>query len=374
MNRLTSVSYGLILGVAGCLPVSGEIVTHRQAMKLAQQFFNESAGEVTAPVRMVYNGRNLTTRKLFTPFYTFTSPRGGFVIVSAENKTFPILAYSLTGGFDDKKLSDAQRALLRSYARDIERIRYDGRQPEEAPDAWRYYPEYVAGLLHGSDNFVYSPVGAPVGDEGRERLESLMELDRSDDLYSSLYTPAQWYELTDGEFARDGYVLVGLLDGRGGVDPVTVGGRKGDMYRVSFGDTDGDERPWMARLFATEFLSDGMIADLYDVPVREIPESRERPFELYDSFIAEQAAAAAERMSVSSDPLVRRLGGGRFSVTMPGRISLVRVYDMAGAWIATQTYGDTETAWIDLGAQPGGFYVAQIFSEGERPVSFKLYR
>lgn len=367
-----------VVSLAACtvLPAGAEIVTHMQAKRLAQEFFNEASREVTPEVEMVYKGKDLTTQKLFTPFYTFNSPRGGFVIISAENKTMPILAYSLTDRFSEDKLSEAERQLLGAYARDVEMIRYDDRVPYEAMKAWGNFPQYVHDLLARRPEVVYSAVGAPDAAEARERIDNLLTLTRSEDLYSDLYSPDQWAQLADEQFARDGYVLMGLL-GPEDVSPVIISGRQGNFYRITL--TEG-HAPWMALLNATEYLSDGMIADFYSVPILGQAPQEDTAFGFYESIIADFEHDAAERTRSFEErlrptqPILTHVGGGRFGVTMPSDITLVRLYNVGGAMIGQQTYGGTPTAWIDLGHEPGGFYLAQVFSEGADPVTFKLYR
>ena len=368
-----------VAGAVFAVPQAGaEIVTHAQAMRLAQQFFNEAAGEiVTPPVEMVYKGKNLTTNKLFTPFYTFNSPRGGFVIISADNKTFPILAYSLTSGFDENRLTPGERRLLRNYARDVELIRYDSRVPEEAIAAWSHFPQYVHGLLHSPGEIYSSTPGVPDDAEAREIIGRIMATDDSDDLYSSLYSPDQWETMTDDQLGRDRYVLMGVVESEDTAWPMTVSGKRSGMYRISFGE---GKEPWMARLNATEYLSGGLLADFRYVPESEEPVIEEHPFEFYESTVAEFAAAreaerrALEESLMPTEPVLKALGGGRFSIDMPGEITLVRIFNVGGAMIGQQTYGGTHTAWIDLGHEPGGFYLAQVFSEGSDPVTMKLYR
>lgn len=125
---------------------------------MAQKFFNESKGFVTPPVRYVYNGKDLTTQRLFTPFYVFNSPSGGFVVVSAENKAFPILAYSLKDNFDKEKMTPMTRSILSDFSRDIEMIRYDGRIPLDAIEQWATYPEVVFDMLKNPENDDYYAV------------------------------------------------------------------------------------------------------------------------------------------------------------------------------------------------------------------------
>lgn len=136
-------------------PLCAETVGQKEAKSMAQKFFNESKNYVTPPVDYVYNGKDLTTQRLFTPFYVFNSPSGGFVIVSAENKAFPILGYSLTEKFSKDKMSPMVRSILSDFSRDIEMIRYDSRVPDDAFSQWITYPEVVFDMLKNPDNEDY---------------------------------------------------------------------------------------------------------------------------------------------------------------------------------------------------------------------------
>ena len=132
---------------------------------MAQKFFNETRNYVTPPVTYVYNGKDLTTQRLFTPFYVFNSPSGGFVVVSAENKAFPILAYSLKENFDKDRMSPMTREILSDFSRDIELIRYDSRIPSDAMEQWISYPEVVFDMLKNPDNNDYYAVAFSDGGE-----------------------------------------------------------------------------------------------------------------------------------------------------------------------------------------------------------------
>lgn len=153
---LTVVAAGFIM-IAGSHPAYSETVGQKEAKAMAQKFFNESKNYVTGPVTYVYNGKDLTTRRLFTPFYVFNSPSGGFVIVSAENKAFPILGYSLTGKFEKDKMTPMVKEILADFSRDIELIRYDSRIPTDAIEQWSTYPEVVFDMLKNPENEDYYP-------------------------------------------------------------------------------------------------------------------------------------------------------------------------------------------------------------------------
>lgn len=150
----------LTMAVCWLIPAGGhrlhaETIGQKEAKAMAQKFFNESRNYVTPPVTYVYNGKDLTTQRLFTPFYIFNSPAGGFVVVSAENKAFPILAYSLKEKFDKDKMTPMVKDVLSDFSRDIEMIRYDTRIPSDAIEQWATYPEVVFDMLKNPDNEDY---------------------------------------------------------------------------------------------------------------------------------------------------------------------------------------------------------------------------
>ena len=92
IGKLTSRA--LVAGAALCiaaLPALAETVSQKHASKIAETFFNTAYGIHVAAPKFAWNGRQLTTDRLFTPFYIYNHPRGGFVIISAENKAFPVL-------------------------------------------------------------------------------------------------------------------------------------------------------------------------------------------------------------------------------------------------------------------------------------------
>lgn len=161
MGRLKKIL--LTFAVCGLMPAGGhlmhaETIGQKEAKSMAQKFFNESKNYVTPPVNYVYNGKDLTTQRLFTPFYVFNSPSGGFVIVSAENKAFPILAYSLKETFNKDKMTPMVRSILTDFSKDIEMIRYDSRIPSDAIEQWATYPEVVFDMLKNPDNEDYYAV------------------------------------------------------------------------------------------------------------------------------------------------------------------------------------------------------------------------
>ncbi len=348
---------------------------------MAQQFFNEAYKEPTAPVKMVYNGKRLTTDRLFTPFYVYNQPRGGFVIISAENKTFPVLGYSLKDNFDPDALTESEKGWLQSYAYDIEMIRYDSRIPEEAIKAWGDFPAYVVNLLNAS--YDATDVSLEQGEVCNE-MEQLLAVDDADSSrdgeYSAFYTPAQWQDMLDAELQKKGEVAVGFVNTSRKLFPGVVHGKKGDYYRIEF------ERPnnWLLRLLSAEILGERMIA-LIGEPRYKAPEEEEAPaFEFYDSYSQELTRESQPstnsiedaRMSILSDsPIVKAVGGGHFDVVLPENARLAMLYNIQGSHLGRATYGGSSpVAHINLEGEPQGFYLAVIFGESGKAYGVKLYR
>lgn len=366
----------MILLSAGLLPAGlrAETVSQKEAMQKAQIFMNQANGRVMAPVKMVYNGRYLTIGRLFVPFYVYNEPAGGFVIISAENKTFPILGYSLKENFDPDHLGEKEKALLTSYARDIEMIRYDNRVPEEAIKAWQDYPGYIIALL----NAPYEATDPTFTmEEATERLDRIVDTGLAEETASDIYSPGQWEDMIDRELDLNRSVALGIVE-RGRVFPTIVYGRKGDFYRIEL-----DRRnQWLMRLLPSELLSGIQIADFSypaTIPLKEetVPE-----FALYDEFIAEQTAAREAELKkaeisdsmIPQEPIVESIGGGRFSIYLPENIRMMTIYNLGGAISNIRTFKDTNVAHADISHEPSGFYFASILGESGKTYGVKLAR
>ncbi|MBD5370134.1 MAG: hypothetical protein HDR80_03180 [Bacteroides sp.] len=375
MKKILSITAALFL-MAPCA-LNGETVSQKQAKQMAQDFFNQAYGEVTPPVKLAYAGKRLTTDRLFTPFYVYNTSRGGFVIISAENKAYPILGYSLKSGFDADRLSEAEKGWLRGYAEDIEMIRYDPRVPAKAVAAWQNYPEYVASLLGG----IYEATDPDMTyAEAYATLEPLLSTEAQDvdSYYSAYYTPDSWQQtvadnlVTDG---RDGSVAVGYVDFRKRLFPGVAHGRKGDYFRIAF-DRPND---WLLRLTAAEFMGERMVAAL-GRPGYVEPEEEEEPAFVYleevlapTRSIAPSGAGAGEGL-MAVDPLVRAIGSGHYDVVLPENAALAQVYNLSGSYVGRHTYAGQPVAHIDIEAEPSGFYFAIIYGESGRPYGVKLWR
>lgn len=300
--------------IAG-LNLNAETVSQKMASQLASTFFNTVYGEVTAKPKLVWNGRELTTDRLFAPFYVYNHPRGGFVVISAENKAFPVLAYSKNSIFDKSRMDQGEKDLFTRYAREIEMIRYDSRSPESAIEAWGNLAQYVTDVLN---NPYATPEYRRLGEEAKESLE---QIDRRN---SAIFMPtAVEFNIYDPDRYRD-YSL----------DDVTTD------------DIMEEEVPFK---FYEDFISD--IAE----------EERAR-------------AAAYENILHPTEPLLHYLGGGHITIQLPTDARLMRVYSIAGGRMQEKYFHNTPLMNIDLSGMPSGYYVILALAENGDIYSFKVRR
>lgn len=382
-NMMNGLKYFALAAVVASVPAetaSAETVSRRQAADLAQKFFDQAYHELTAPVvlasdgkRMTF-GKGLTTDRLFTPFYIFNQPRGGFVIISAENKAFPILGFSLKSKFDPDSLTEQERGWLKGFAKDIELIRYDPRVPEEAVSAWQNYPQYVVDILNARLTATDASITSADAEKALEPLLYSAGDDSTDAYFSAIYTPEQWKDMIADQIDSDSEVCLGYVDDSKVLYPAVAHGRKGDYFRLQF-DRPND---WLLRLMPAEFMGERQIASLSKPTYTPDPEPEETPFEFYDSFIAEQNESARVReealSALPAEPVITTTGAGHFDILLPENARLAMIYNLNGAHVGRFTYSGQPMAHINIEREPAGFYFALIYGESGKPYGIKLYR
>lgn len=251
------------------ISMRAENVSQKQASEIAETFFNAVNGQIMSKPKLVWNGRQLTTDRLFAPFYIYNHPRGGFVIIPADSKAFPIIGYSKTGRFDRDKLTEKENDLLKKYAHEIELIRYDSRIPERAISAWQNLPLYINKVLN---NPYDTPEFNSLNEDQKENLE---EIDRRNN--SIMLPSAIEFKLYDPENFRD-YTL----------DDVTT-----------------EDIPFK----------------FYEDFIKEIEQERK------------ERMAAFEELLSPTKPVILSSGGAHYTISFPENIKLIRIYNMSGAKI-----------------------------------------
>ena len=351
-----------------------EYVSQREAKKIAELFFNAAHGTKMPTPEFVYNGRRLTTDRLFSPFYIYNNTSGGFVIISADNKAFPILAYNLHSKFKQEEMTDDLKALLTLYARHIEYIRFDGQEPVKAIAAWQNLPQHIYNILNSTDAHNFG-----IKQNTKElinRFTTDVETDYTTSS-SAIYYPEQWQDLMKEEICLNELYAFGIVNDEI-LTPILMKGYKGDMFRLLINNSISG----YYRLFPTEIISQDHIAIFSNRTANEEePWEEETPsFEFYDSYIAEMnAERQAQQTAIQTahlvvEPIVCYNGGGHYSITLPENISMARVFNLSGAEATRTTYSNTNSALIDISHQPNGFYFAVIYGETGKRYNIKLFR
>lgn len=362
----------VITVILGILPGVAETVSQKQAQKLAHLFFNEAAGRVTAPPKLVYNGRKLTTGRLFTPFYVYNTSLGGFVIISAENKAFPILGFSLKDSFNPEILGETEIEVLTSYATEIELVRYEGTESEQAFRCWQNYPEYVHDIL--SARYIATDPKFSI-EESANMLDYAIWNDNA--IYSDLYTPEQWRYMIDEELQNKESVALGFM-GKNRLFPAIVYGRQGEYFRIEMSERNS----WLMRLNATEVISGSMIAVNGSSIIPEEDYLEEIPFAEHNEFIVEANEIEENRRSLpsidipimDSKPSLKALGGGHYEIYLPEEAVESRIFNIAGSQVGWNKFRNTNVVNVDLSAEPSGFYFISILGESGTPYGLKLIR
>ena len=97
--------------------VNAQQISRQQALQKAQRFM---PGKQFGEVRNFARGGNVSDSE---PFYIFNAEgKKGFVIVSGDDRTRPILGYSKTGNLDIDQLPENLKGWLDGYARQIEAL------------------------------------------------------------------------------------------------------------------------------------------------------------------------------------------------------------------------------------------------------------
>lgn len=352
-------------------PGLSETISQKQAQQMARQFFNKATGKTVAPPKLVYNGKKLTTDRLFTPFYVYNSSTEGFVIIPADNKAFPILGFSLKDNFDPNKLSEATIALLQSYALEIEKIRYDASDISSTVSAWLNYDNFIDEVL--KSKYLAWDTNISV-EEAQIKLDAAY---RDDNLaYADVFTPYLWQEIMEDDLANKGEIIAGLPY-KGTLYPIIIHGSQGDYFRMEFTERNS----WLMRINATEAIPSTMVAIVPNL-VQEEDTAEEESFIFLTDILDDASKIELQRQEVSSidvpqlgsEPMVLANGSGHFEIIMPEPVKTVGVFNFSGSLLNRQKYSENNKVYVDLLAEPSGFYILQVISDTGKSYGFKIYR
>ena len=122
MNKTIIIVWLLMTSLA----LSAAEISQQQALDNARAFMLQKRGGIMAASRAKKAIDMKPAETGMPELYAFNTEGGGYVIASADDRTLPVLGYSLTGRFDASRIPDNMRAWLQDYA---EQIRMLGNAP-----------------------------------------------------------------------------------------------------------------------------------------------------------------------------------------------------------------------------------------------------
>jgi len=136
---MKKIIFSISLLLVGLL-CSAKVITESQAASYAQKFFRTST-----PVKLVVNSEQIACENAYEAplYYVFNNPAGGWVMISGEDTSLPVLAYSNTGSFEVKGMPENIKYFMNSYRSDMKTLRsYNLARNERIEKAWNTIGEF----------------------------------------------------------------------------------------------------------------------------------------------------------------------------------------------------------------------------------------
>lgn len=126
MKRLFLLLFTLLPGL-----LFADNIPQQKAQEIAQQFFAATARTRSASLRMIWDGESHATRSTAHPaYYVFNNESGrGFVIVSGDDRTVPILGYSFDQNFDAESMPSNLRGWMTGLREHVNTLRAQNALP-----------------------------------------------------------------------------------------------------------------------------------------------------------------------------------------------------------------------------------------------------
>lgn len=125
LNRLFSIVIAMVLPISALLAAP---VDKEQALEKARQFYS-GRGQVskTRKLKQVARAVDVSTAMVNDCFYVFNAgEREGFVIISGDDRTQPVLGYADEGSFSADNIPDNLKAWLDNYAAQLSYLQESG--------------------------------------------------------------------------------------------------------------------------------------------------------------------------------------------------------------------------------------------------------
>ena len=114
--------YTIVLLLMMSLVLSAAEISQEQALGNARSFMLQKRGDGLIQRRVQGSMNMQAVPTGMSELYAFNIEGGGYVIASADDRTLPVLGYSLTGSFDASQIPDNMRSWLQGYAEQIKML------------------------------------------------------------------------------------------------------------------------------------------------------------------------------------------------------------------------------------------------------------
>ena len=140
MKRISLLLFAMIAVMNGCF---ASPVTKERALNFANSFLLTKNIGRTPHLTLVQNTpttmrRTKAQNQIADSYYAFNNDGGGFIIISGDDCTEPVLGYSDEGTFDPEQIPDNMKAFLEGYEAEVE---YARANKLPAAEAWEGYIE-----------------------------------------------------------------------------------------------------------------------------------------------------------------------------------------------------------------------------------------
>lgn len=110
----------LVVALLSTICISAESISQSEAYRKAQEFMKSKGVAMPGVMKLAGRAPKRNAPKSESDYYVFNADGKGFVVVSGDDRTVPILGYSLTGTFNEDSIPDNMRAWLQNYSDEIQ--------------------------------------------------------------------------------------------------------------------------------------------------------------------------------------------------------------------------------------------------------------
>ncbi len=138
----------IVLSALFALTMSAGNVTPEEALQQATRFMTSRSAHGHGPMLSPGASPQLSLASKVSSLYVFNVASGnGFVIVSSDDRTTPILGYADSGSFDPEDIPSNMQAWLQGYADEIGRLSDRAAAPAAAPSHAQSVKTSIAPLI-----------------------------------------------------------------------------------------------------------------------------------------------------------------------------------------------------------------------------------